>query len=248
MTPERTILTVDIGNSSVKACVFSGEEMVQGVAGKLNAEAVESLLNWHTVDGVVISQVGEDTGNIVKGLPAEVSCPVLLLDADTPLPIRVDYGSRATLGADRVAAACGVAAEGEDILLVDAGSAITIDFLEGLSFKGGNISAGVGMRLAALHDFTAALPLVSTDGPVPLFGTDTRTALRSGAIRGAAWEIAGVFESLSKSRPSLRLVVTGGDGPLLIPFLKECGLAPVSDPSALGRGLVRIFNHVFPLQ
>ena len=57
-----------------------------------------------------------------SGAVANQSFP--LLRSDTPLPIRLDYKTPDTLGADRVADACGAWAlhRGEDCLVIDAGT------------------------------------------------------------------------------------------------------------------------------
>jgi len=168
--------------------------------------------------------------------------PVLRLTPDTPVPVGVEYGSRATLGADRLAAAVGVAGD-TPVLVVDAGTAVTIDLVAGNTFLGGNISPGLRLRFRSLNAFTSRLPLVGPEGELPEFGSDTVTAIRSGVMRGLAGELVAAYMTAQSRFGNIKMVLTGGDAAILQPMLAERGIDVESDPEAVGRGLVRIFNY-----
>lgn len=247
-TYSRNLLTVDIGNTAVKASIFEGEQLVHSVCGVgLDREAIEHLLDYNTISGVSFCCVGADPSGIAEHLGHAARVPVTILGPDTPLPISVRQGYRTTLGADRVAAAVGVATPGQDFLVVDAGTAVTADLVCGMHFEGGNISPGEELRFRSLHAFTSRLPMVSPLGETPAFGYNTETAIRAGVMRGIADEITGAYNRAKAEHPSLQLILTGGDANLLAPLLRENGLDPVEDHQAVGRGLVRIFNHNNPL-
>lgn len=239
-----TILTVDVGNTAVKASIYEGERLVHSVAGSaLDSEAVESLLDYHSPIGAAYCCVGRDDRGVGEMLRREIEGPVLELGADTRLPIEVNYQSRATLGADRLAAAAGVASPGADTLIVDAGTAVTIDLVHGMRFMGGNISPGLRLRFRSLNVYTSRLPLVDPEGDLPRFGHDTVTAIRAGVLRGLAGEISYAWHSARRTYPDLKVVICGGDAGILCPLLEDNGLTPLHDPQAVGRGLVRIFRH-----
>lgn len=239
---ERTILTVDIGNTATKATVFEGERVIQSVAGKVNAaDAVDSLLTFNSVDGICYCCVGREDDSLAARL-AQEEVPVLRLTPETPLPIGVDYASRATLGVDRIAAAAGVSHR-PAVLVVDAGTAVTLDLVAAGSFRGGNISPGLRLRFRSLRDFTSRLPLVGAEGDVPEFGYDTETAIRSGIVRGLVYEIAETCSRASEIYDDLKLILTGGDAGMLLPLLREAVPDAETDPDVVGRGLVRIFNY-----
>lgn len=236
------ILTIDIGNSAVKTFLYDGESRLCSVVTRsLSAGPVLSLLGLWQVDGIAVCSVRDDDGSIIDAL-ASVGCPVILLDRDTPLPITVDY-DRSSIGADRLAAACGVAARDAASLIVDAGTAVTSDLVTGMHFAGGNISPGISLRFRALSAFTSRLPLVSPAGELPMFGHDTATAIRAGVMRSVAAEILAEFNEARSLYNDLSLVLTGGDAALLANLLRDYGLRPVIDSDAVGRGLVRIFNY-----
>ena len=56
---------------------------------------------------------------------------------------------------------------------------------------------------------------------MPLFGYDTETAMRSGAVRGVVADIAEGFRRASKEYGAARLVFTGGDAEALVPMVEE---------------------------
>lgn len=139
---------------------------------------------------------------------------VTWFDGSTPMPIKIDYRTPHTLGTDRMAAAIGAMAKapGRDLLIIDAGTAITIDFVDKAGhFKGGNISPGVKMRLTALHKLTDRLPLVNKEGETPSLGYDTETAIRSGVILGICHEIEGYIAEIKGKYPEVLVFLTGGD-------------------------------------
>ena len=100
-------------------------------------------------------------------------------------------------------------------ILVDTGSAITVDFVsaDGV-FRGGAIMPGIDMSARALHEFTDLLPLVSLNelgASPPALGISTVTAIRSGLYWGA---VGGIRELIARLSASLAqppaLFLTGG--------------------------------------
>ena len=238
-----TLLTVDVGNSLVKLSVFEGERVVYAAHGKgLGSEAVEAVLDFHTLDGAAYCAVGEDSGNI-RDFLEELEIPTLILDSRTPLPIEVRYESRDSLGADRLCAAIGAVAPGESALVVDAGTAVTADVVADGVFLGGNISPGLALRFMSLNRYTSKLPAVEAHGDIPPFGYNTETAIRAGVVRGLAAEIAADFAEALKINENMKIILTGGDAGVLYPFLQAAGLEADLAENAVGVGLVRIFNH-----
>lgn len=239
----RTIMTVDIGNTAMKCAVFEGERLVRSVVcTEGGSDALFTLLGAGSVDGVSYCCVGEDCAGVAECL-RRCGLPFMALGPETRLPVEVCYDSRRTLGVDRVAAAVGVAEPGETRLVVDAGTAVTVDFVSDMRFLGGNISPGLRLRFRSLHEFTSRLPLVSPEGDLPLFGRNTQTAIRAGVVRGLVSELADIFAAARFNYENIKMVLTGGDAAILFPLLVARGIDVVADSEAVGRGLVRIFNY-----
>ncbi|MDE6086362.1 MAG: type III pantothenate kinase, partial [Muribaculaceae bacterium] len=162
------------------------------------------------------------------------------LSSLTPTPLTIDYSTPRTLGTDRIAAAVGAWAlhPGRELLVIDAGTAITYDRVSADGhFLGGNIAPGIGMRLRSLHAFTARLPLISSRGDLPQWGDSTETAMRAGAYHGVLGEITHYASLLPKGA---RVVITGGWGKELSELLN---IEIDYHESLVNRGLYHIFKY-----
>lgn len=213
-------LILDIGNTRVKAAVVSdGIIREQRSAPSCNMLDLSALCAEHKIDRAIASIVGA-LPDFPSFLPSSLCSKLHILSTASRLPITIDYDTPASLGMDRIAAAVGAAALCPDtpLLVVDAGSCITVDFLDALAcYHGGAILPGLRMRCRALHDYTAALPDLSSpsDFPTPalppLTGRSTVQSIEAGVYRAALFEIQGFVEAYRKKYPTLKLFLTGGD-------------------------------------
>lgn len=208
-------LVADIGNSRAKTAVFSGGELVELITTtELNRGQLEGLRDkFPGLDNAILSTVATVDPDIISWL--KTSFPYFLeLSHQTPVPIRNNYLTPETLGLDRLAAAIGAQElfPGKDLLVIDTGTAVTIDLVEaGGTFAGGNISPGLRSRFRALHDFTQNLPLVTATEEEVGMGRTTEEAIHAGVINGMVLEIDGMIDLLRKQYPELQPVLTGGD-------------------------------------
>ena len=184
------------------------------------------ILDWaynQSISAALLATSGE-RADAVEAALRERGTPTLRLHHTLRLPFVNAYATPDTLGLDRIAAVAGAAAlhPGLPCLVVDAGTCITFDLLtaDGV-YRGGNISPGVRMRLRAMHEQTAALPLVAPDAAeTGLLGVSTETALRKGAQLGASLEIEAFVARCAAEQAGLRVLLTGGDADLLAAPLK----------------------------
>jgi type III pantothenate kinase len=114
----------------------------------------------------------------------------------------------------------------ESIVIIDAGSAVTVDWVnEKGAFRGGAIFPGLQMMAKALHEYTAALPLVEVNQSTPrhiLPANSTESAISGGVF----WAVAGGITALirlyaARTEPYRRpeIYLTGGDSKILLPLL-----------------------------
>lgn len=202
--------TIDQGNTAAKVVVWDGDTIAHVACYRpLGKEDIERLARIYPPAAAIYCTVAQGGGEIMETLRS-VCGKVWRLSYDMPLPVRIGYQTPWTLGNDRIADIVGAQAVAPDkwVLVVDIGTAITYDVLspEGV-FVGGNIAPGVFMRLEALHHYTARLPQVETDGPIPEWGYDTPTALRTGAVRGVLAEIEYYRSRLPEEAA---VILTGG--------------------------------------
>jgi type III pantothenate kinase len=129
---------------------------------------------------------------------------VLLAAGDVPLVVRLERPDM--VGIDRLVDAVAVnrlREAGRSAVIVDVGSAITVDLVsaEG-AFLGGAILPGIQMAARALHHFTDLLPLVDVaelTAPPPALGDATVPAMKAGLFWGAVGAIRQLIEQLGKA-------------------------------------------------
>lgn len=209
-------LTFDIGNTRTKTALFDGAHLLECNAfqgdcvsiGNAMEAYVDTVCRHHEVTEAVACCVGTEP-DWNKILPKGMR--LTLLNAESRLPFIIDYKTPSTLGADRLAVALGAWSRypDEDILVVDAGSCITLESItsDGV-YHGGVIMPGINMRLKAMNSFTARLPLLTFEGDeVDPLGKSTDECMMSGAAWGALLEIEGFVNRLHPKR----ILLTGGD-------------------------------------
>lgn len=180
-----------------------------------SSSEVERLFELYEITDSIISSVVNIEAAVVNTLHRQ-SQHFVLFDHMTPVPIINGYDTPATLGQDRLAAAVGAKSlcPNENLLIIDAGSAITYDFVtEKGEYIGGNIAPGMKMRFTMLQRMTKKLPLVEVDENelIPLFGKNTRDAIAAGVIRGVSYEVKGYMRTLKEKVPRYQTFITGGN-------------------------------------
>lgn len=215
-------ICIDQGNSRTKVALFNAEGKVvkNFVYKSFTSSDVERLFKLYPITDSIISSVVNLESSVVNTLN-RLSQRFVLFDHETPVPIINDYDSPATLGHDRLAAAVGASylLPNENLLIIDAGSAITYDFLtEDGHYVGGNIAPGIKMRFTSLRQMTKKLPQVEAEENelIPLFGKNTRDAIAAGVIRGIVFEVKGYMRTVGEQVERFQTVITGGNAPYII--------------------------------
>ncbi|MFO7371312.1 MAG: type III pantothenate kinase [Bacteroidales bacterium] len=221
----RMNLVIDIGNSHIKLATFNGKgDLVENFRKEKSAfPEIISLIEKIPAQKAIISAVGRLDPEYREIFTTSFH-ELVFLEKNTPLPVKVLYKSPETLGLDRIAAAAGAHRifPGFYVLIIDMGTAITIDLLTPRGeFLGGNISPGMHTRFRALHDFTTKLPMVAPDNTFPEFGTDTRTAIVAGVQQGIIHEIDRYTDAYEQQYPGCKFIITGGDCGFFVSRLKR---------------------------
>ena len=236
-------LIIDIGNTVAKLLAFDGDEPVEEVrTSNESLAALGAFAAKYAFTHGIVGAVREITPQAEERLQA-LHIPLLRFTSSTPVPITNRYRTPQTLGSDRLAAAVGARSlkPGKDLLIIDAGTCVTYEVIDALgNYWGGNIAPGMHMRLRALHEFTAKLPLVEAEGAVPGMGYDTDTAIRSGVLRGMKYEIEGYIRSMRAKYPKLLVFLTGGDKINFDTTIKSIIFA---DKFIVPRGLNKILDY-----
>lgn len=199
---------LDIGNTRIKAAIFNDNAEIELLQYFSQIEPAILWLKEQSVDKLMSASVAQAI------LPAIQGIDTYSLTYESKLPFDNQYNSKATMGVDRIAALAAAAIDfpGKPVLIFDIGTCMTIDFLhpDG-TYKGGNISPGIDMRLKAMHQMTQRLPLASREDALDLMGDSTLSALGAGVVNGIQFEIDGYIQHFAGQYPELVVVLCGGD-------------------------------------
>lgn len=206
-------LCIDQGNSTTKIGVFKRDKLIYSEkTQRPDFEKIKSIFQHYPIQNTILSSVVHVVDELEFYLK-NTSKQYVFLNHQTALPIENHYKTPETLGNDRLAAIVGAIAlqPNIDLLVIDAGTAITYDFIDASGiYLGGNIAPGIRLRAQSLHEYTQKLPLVEIVDNVSFMGNDTCSAIQSGILYGIVFEIDGYIEQLMLKYPKLSVFLTGG--------------------------------------
>lgn len=236
-------LIIDLGNSRAKVAGFSGSkiEWMEVIENPTPEKFVSMGIQRFDVSAGIISSVATSPEEYTALFP---DMKWIILDENTPLPVINNYLSPETLGKDRIAAVAGARSlfPVKDILVIDAGTALTFDFISaGGVYSGGSISPGMSMRFRALNTFTHRLPLLEASEINYITGRTTTESILSGVINGIRIEIDGIIDEYRLLWPSLNVILTGGDTKYFEKILKN-GIFAFPNLVLTGLNLILDYN------
>jgi type III pantothenate kinase len=238
------LVAVDIGNSRMKIGRFSHAQSIASVSnhelpqpdqtlslaihsaqGDFDPAPLHKFCREHVANGTpwYVANVNRPAGDRFStevnrwAAESQTSCPLRHIGfRDVSIAIHVDEPHR--VGIDRLLAASAanrVRRRDHAAIVVDLGSAITVDLLDAEgAFLGGAILPGIAMAARALEEHTDALPLVAMDHlekpPAPI-GKSTVSAIESGLYWGAVGAVCELIAQMSRDLPAEPDVfLTGG--------------------------------------
>lgn len=210
---EKNRLYLDIGNSTIKAAYREELQWKRPEAAVLSsATDLVAWINRHEKDFgtiVIASVVKESTDVFVDRLQSEA---VRLLSIEDIPKDLLDYKTPQTLGIDRFLTCYGaVAQSSKPVVVVDAGTACTIDYMSGdFVYRGGVIMPGIGILEKALRTSAPSLPAVLRTVPKDWPGKSTKESLRWGLYGSYRDSIQSMLDRYEAKFDEFDLIVTGG--------------------------------------
>lgn len=249
MSPDQpAILGACVGNSRTRlgllgpGGVEDAVSIAHGEADELARRASELIRRGSVQRAVVVSVSRPGEARVLEAIRGALpgGGQLVRVGHDVRVPIALGAVDPSTVGQDRLVNALAAYSRAQRACaVIDAGTAITVDYVDHLgTFQGGAIAAGAAMMLRALHEGTDALPAIAlgAEDPSLPFGIDTPSAMRAGvraAIRGLVRFLVERYAEYAGQYPVV--VATGGDSatlfadePLvehLVPDLQLLGLA-----------------------
>lgn len=228
------IIAINIGNSRTQVGRFEdgklavSERWDNGDLPRLIERIVELWRERDSKDvSIVMASVNENVADRIRsGIEDQLSIEVYTVGDDMPIPIGRQLDPETITGVDRLLnAAAAYDVLGQACVVVDAGTAVTVDFVDGEgTFHGGAIAPGAQMQLRALHQHTSALPEIDfhewreglQSTAKDAFGRNTAEAMLRGVtqgIRGMVWRLVEQYAEQFGAFPTV--IVTGGDAEAL---------------------------------
>ena len=146
--------------------------------------------------------------------------PPVLVEPGVRTGVAIKTDDPREVGADRIAnaVAAHVLYPDEDVIIVDFGTAITVDAVTADGeFLGGAIAPGIEAGQTALVSAAAQLRRVELEAPPYPIGKSTVTSVQSGLMYGTASMIDGMVERITKEMGGdSRVIATGGLAPVVV--------------------------------
>ncbi len=218
-------LIIDVGNTCVKLAVFSNDVLISKSSVKVSCllkELVSLRDKYPAIRQSILSSVGKISSQDLAYLKNTYN--LVELSAHSVLPFLNKYETPKTLGVDRIALVCAAVkhSSNQNILVIDAGTCITYDFInKNNEYLGGAISPGLATRYKSLNNLTANLPLLDLQFPKSITGASTKQAIHSGVVYGVLNEIDGIIATYRSNYSDLTVILTGGDSNFLSKQLKS---------------------------
>lgn len=223
------LLAINVGNTRTSLGVFRGRDPIstRSVANSDRAGVVKAAremaeeLGENERTAVAVATVHPAFSDaLLAELEPALSHELFRVGDELPVPLQSSLGSDSGVGQDRLLAALGAyETTKQACVVVDAGTAMTVDFVDGAGvFQGGAIVPGARMMLRSLHQGCAQLPEIELARPAggEPFGKNTREAMLNGAVYGARGVVRIFVERYAERYGGYPMVIaTGGDARLL---------------------------------
>jgi len=149
----------------------------------------------------------------------------MIVGVHLDLGLKIKIKNPEEAGADRlVNAVAGFAAYGGPLLIVDSGTACTVDAVSKQGeYLGGAILPGINISIEALVSRTAKLPRIEMARPKKPIGDSTLEAMRSGIYYGMVGQLKELIRVLGASMQGRPKVIATGGLSVWIPS-KEVGI------------------------
>jgi len=248
------ILVCDVGNTETTLGVYEGESLrghwrimtdVPRTADEFGLVLRQLLadegIKPGAIDGAAIASV---VPRVTSPLAAACTAwlkkkPVVLVDARSRLPIKLDVEEPLTVGADRIVNTLAASKlHKTDAIVVDLGTATTFDCItaDGV-FLGGVIAPGVLTMAESLVRRTSKLPATELVLPKSVIGRRTEECIRAGVMYGAAESIDGLVRRIKAEWPRKAIPTVIATGGLADSFSLLCKEFNSVDPYLTLRGL-----------
>ena len=257
MPAPRRLLAIDVGNTNTVIGLFEGSELRGHWRLTTRRDQTEDeygilVRSLFTEAGVpetsvtaaaIASVVPPMTPIVQQWCRKHLACEALVVEPGVRTGVAVQYDPPTDVGADRIVnAAAAYAAHGGPVVVVDFGTATTLDVVTRHGeYIGGVICPGVGISADALFQRAARLPRVEIRNPGRAIGRSTVASMQAGLYFGYAAMVEGLLARIvAELNEPAHVVGTGGLCEVLAPAIPAI---QVVDPTLTLTGLRLIWER-----
>ncbi len=221
------ILTLDIGNTNIKAGVFNGSELVDywrisTDRSKSSDEYGILLLSLFAhshidpaLDGIIMSSVVPTINFTIEHMCSSYfNITPMQVVPGIKTGINLKYENPRELGSDRIVnAVAAYELYGGPCIFIDFGTATTFGVVSHKGeFLGGAICPGIKLASEALTERTSRLPKIELAKPESVIGRNTISNMQSGLVYGYIGQVKYLVECMRAElgAPEARVIATGG--------------------------------------
>ena len=237
-------LYVDVGNTFMKWRLREGEQVRQGSHAHERdwlavARALAATTDVPPAEVHIASVAGPEGDRLLKERLAESFglAPAFHYSESRACGVLNAYSQPRRLGVDRWLAVIEAWHRYGPAVVIDCGSAVTVDAVADARHLGGYIAPGLAMLRGGLLQNTADVHVSAVPEPSLAPGSSTTEGVEHGILVMSVAFITRAVVELRQSLPDTCCVLlTGGDAPALLSWLDE---APVHVPDLVLDGLER---------
>ena len=244
------ILLIDIGNTHThlglgsNARVSSQQNVrTDGWFDGATQHRLETFIQRRKIRGACFCSVVPRATRPCQEWLNRLGVPFVELTSKTIQWIGIDYPKPKTIGPDRLAnAVAAFKGFGAPSVVVDFGTAVTFDVVDGKgAYAGGIIAPGLSAMTDYLHEKTALLPKIEIRDVRAVVGKNTRQAMLVGAVHGYRGLVRALIAELKQELGARKLpvIATGGYARLMAKGLPEINAV---DPNLTLLGLLWVFR------
>lgn len=215
---EKANLLIDVGNTSIKACFYDGQQFAaDNIERYLAPEQLAQLIE--ASNKVYLSTVGkDDIAESIQTLCNDLDRPLFIAETkNEEFGLVNSYTNPHHMGVDRWLAmlACMHRSAGKTFLLADVGTAMTVDVVSNSRHMGGWIVPGLSLLKNSLFKNTQKVFGDDRKSPYIEFGNDTPACVDNGCRAQILGTLLLAEQKMKKNVEKFDIFLSGGDKYLL---------------------------------
>lgn len=231
------IICIDIGNTNTVIGTYKDDKLIQTLriktdtsltADEYGIKILECLyynkINKSEINGVIVSSVVPYLDRIISEMVKKYfALDAIFVSPGIKTSINIRLNNPKECGADLLVGAVGAVEKyGNDVIVIDMGTAITMIYINDKNeFLGGVIMPGVHTAYQSLFSATAKLESVGINDVTQVIGKDTRASLQSGMVFGTVSMIEGMIDRFKETYKEAKVVITGGESKTLYSYFNR---------------------------